>query len=82
MEELTSADVRMIRALTAHLPVSRAGLPLESLEEMMRRIAREEIASLAGLALRRSDEPGSSFWGEALSDFSGHTKGEEPGNEE
>lgn len=78
-DELSEMDVRMIRALTMHLPVSRAGLPLESLEEMMRRIAREEIASLAGLALRRSDEDDSSFWGEALSDFSGHTKGEEPG---
>lgn len=54
--ELTQAEVRMIRSLTEHLPVSRAGLPLESLEEMARRVAREEIASLAGKALRRTQD--------------------------
>lgn len=52
--QLSEAEVRMIRSLTNHLPVSRAGLPLESLEEMMRRVAREEIASLAGLVLSRT----------------------------
>ena len=78
-EELSGQDIRMIRALTMHLPVSRAGLPLESLEEMMRRIAREEIASLAGLGLHR-DAQSSPFWGEVLADFSGHTgDGEGPG---
>lgn len=75
-EELSDQDVRMIRALTMHLPVSRGGLPLESLEEMMRRIAREEIASLSGLMLNRGSH---GAWGEALADFSGHTKDEEPG---
>lgn len=74
--QLSAADIRIIRSLTEHLPVSRAGLPLESLEEMMHRVAREEIASLAGLMLRPDGT-----WGEALSDFSGHTKGGEPGDE-
>lgn len=96
-EKLSDQDVRMIRALTQHLPVSRAGLPLESLEEMMHRVAREEVASLSALVLRRvqdaeltrSNEHNlaeaaihhelAQIFGEALSDFSGHTKGEEPG---
>lgn len=65
----------------------------------VRQIAREEIASLAALVLRRTqdEELTRSFdrnitdtqirgklaeiFGEALADFSGHTKGEEPGDE-
>lgn len=58
-------------------------------EEEARRIAREEIASLAGLVLSRVGDLSTgyvttgqmaSIFGEALSDFSGHTGlGEEPG---
>lgn len=65
----------------------------ESLGDYIRRVVRTEIASLAGLGLRRSQDPNYSrdpdrnlamevvreelavFWGEALSDFSGHTGG-------
>lgn len=66
----------------------------EAIQDQIRKIAREEIASLCGLVLRRLQDgtwPGdahlakenlAAIFGEALADFSGHTKGEEPGTEE
>ena len=68
------------------------------LHAIMRQIARQEIASMAGLVLRRAQEEQltrleerniaeetvnaklRAIFGEVLSDFSGHTKGEEPGS--
>ena len=59
-------------------------------EARMREIAREEIASLAALALRRLQEHRSGqdemswdgFWGEALRDFGGsHEPGPAPDEE-
>lgn len=65
------------------------------IQDLAREVAREEVASLAGLILRRlqdvrdedlaDDLPDyypvfRSIWGEVLADFSGHTgSGEEPG---
>ncbi len=67
------------------------------LHSVMRQVAREEIASLAALVLRRTSEEHftrsperntaedvvadrlAAIFGEVLSDFSGHTGGEQPG---
>ena len=59
----------------------------EQVEEIARKAAREEVSSLCGLVLRRLQDVGPpqepvnvgdllSIFGEALSDFSGHTKEE------
>lgn len=69
----------------------------DAVKALARQAARQEIASLCGLVLRRTSEEHLSrspdrnitdtqirgmlaeIFGEALSDFSGHTKGDEPG---
>jgi len=69
----------------------------DSIKALARAAAREEVASLAGLVLRRTQVQDltrvpehniaeevvnsklASIFAEALSDFSGHTQGDEPG---
>ena len=66
---------------------SAADAQLEIIREVARREARKEIASLCGLIMGRLGENSygvrgeklESIFGEAVSDFSGHTKGEAPG---
>jgi hypothetical protein len=72
-------------------------VPGPEVQATIRKIVREEIASMAGLVLRRAQEENytrdperniaidvtndtfARIFGEVLADFSGHTKGEEPG---
>lgn len=56
----------------------------DEVREIARKIAREEIASLCGLVLRRlggaPNRDLEQIFGEALADFSGHTHNQQPGN--
>jgi hypothetical protein len=66
----------------------------DEIRKIAREEARREVSSLAGLMMRRlQDETPTrsgernfavdvmqSLWGEALADFSGHTRGEQPGD--
>lgn len=83
--ELTTQEQDAIRALARHLGESTN--LADAFESAIRRVARQEIASLAGMMLQQTDEEGptrspernmavelqSRMWGEALAKFGGET---------
>jgi len=97
--ELTKEERKAIEALADAGEVTRGTLLTGAQAAAVRAIARAEIASLAGLVLRRTSEEHLSrspdrnitdtqirgmlaeIFGEVLADFSGHTGGDEPGEE-
>jgi hypothetical protein len=99
VEEVKFTDhERELVAALSDAAGGKAVAEYEMIKAVARKVAREEIASLAGLVLTRTQERNptrlsehniaedvvmetlASIFGEALSDFGGHTKGSEPGS--
>ena len=84
-EPLTEQEIEKLRDLLAErdraIDLGAELVESEGFVEEARKVAREEIRSLAGLALRRTQDRATpaELWGEVLADFSTDS---EPGEED